>query len=177
MTDERPVRFSVRQLLILVVFASVSLFLVTSVVRWLNAPPKGFESSEPKRGTIEIMEITKHCRSEELKDVRVWIVGGQWLLPDDFAWSAQCSQCAVDCLKSIARMQPVAKSQVPKEFWKMPLHISTMPSWWQPKTTPTTEYYMTPEFGTHSYMNGDLNLCVVYEPSDGTIYVMSQFNF
>lgn len=176
MADERPIRFSLRRLMYYVVIASVILFLATSIIRWLNAPPQGFESSHPEHGTAEIMQVVRVCGPEELKNVRVWILAGQ-IFPDDYAWRATCTRRTVDCLKSIARMQAIPESRIPADFWEMPRQISTMPTWWQPKATETTEYYMTPEFVTHNYSKGDLNLCVVYDPADGTIYVRSQFNF
>jgi hypothetical protein len=176
MNDARPVQFSLRRMMVWVLIASILLFAGTWIVRRLNAPPRGFESDHPQRGTAEIMDVTHALGPDELKDLRVWVLAGQ-IFPEDYAWRGKASRRAVDRLKKIARMQSVSESQVPAEFWKMPPRISTMPDWWQPHATETAEYYMTPEFPSHSYKNGDLNCCVVYEPEDGAIYVMSQFNF
>lgn len=52
-----------------------------------------------------------------------------------------------------------------------------MPEWWNPVATPAAEYYTSPGFPTHGCFNGDLNCCVMYDPTNGSVYVMTQFDF
>jgi hypothetical protein len=175
-TEPQPVRFSLRRLMVVVALISVALFIATTFVRWINRPPEGMPIPTPTSLPPEIGEIVGAYGENELKNLQVWGLAG-FIFIDNYVWRADTSKRAVQHLQTVARMRPISKAQVPPWFWKVPPSRSTMPNWWNPTATPAAEFYMTPEFPTQSYLNGDLNCCAMYNPADGSLYVMTQFDF
>jgi hypothetical protein len=165
-------RFRLRTLLLLVVFASIFLAAAVPFYRWLNSRP-----GRENWGYIgEVADIQRALGDPSLQDLRTWHLYGGWF-GCDYLWQAKAPPEAISILTASLKLKPITVAQVPPEFWKMPPSRSETPSWWQPKQIPGGEYYMSPTFVPGDVRNEGIDGVVMYDPQQQRVWVWSQFDF
>jgi hypothetical protein len=164
-------RFRLRALLLLVLFASLFLAATVPLFRWFHSRP-GMETDY----IGEVADIKRDLGDQSLQDLRMWHLYG-WLVGMDHIWQAKAPPEAIPILTKSMKLKSITEAQVPSEFWNMPPSHSEIPQWWRPKPIVGAEYYMSPTFIPGDVRNDGIDGVVMYDPQQQRIWVWSQFDF